>query len=159
MPVFLRSRMRSLSPRLPAVKSLVQRILTESGQPRAIVSIDFIGDGRMRRLNHRYRGRDTTTDVLAFAMRDAAGPHSDLLGDVVISIPTAAKQAVEHGHTVAYELAVLLIHGILHLLGYDHERNAREARRMQHEERKILRAVLPIPPIIDSFSIHSRRRR
>jgi rRNA maturation RNase YbeY len=86
-----------------------------------------------------------TTDVLAFAMREAPGPHSTLLGDVVISVPRAAKQAAEQGYPVKHELAVLLIHGILHLLGYDHERSAPEARRMRRKERALLLAVMPIP--------------
>jgi rRNA maturation RNase YbeY len=72
-----------------------------------------------------------------------------MLGDVVISIPQAARQAAQAGHPLDRELAVLVIHGTLHLLGYDHERNALEARRMQRKERAILRKIIgeerPLP--------------
>lgn len=158
MPVLLRARLRRHSLYLPVVKSFIQRILVEAGQPEAVVSVELIGDVRMRRLNLRYRARDTTTDVLAFAMRDAPGPSSELIGDVVISIPRAAKQAMEQGHTVTHELAVLLIHGILHLLGYDHEGDEREARRMRRQERKIFQALLPISSMIGSHSVSTLQR-
>ena len=103
----------------------------------------------MRRLNRRYRRKDRTTDVLAFPMRKApsrVARHAssvtrDLLGDVVISLPQAARQAKEAGHPLERELAALVTHGVLHLLGYDHERNQREAQRMQRKERAILRAI------------------
>jgi rRNA maturation RNase YbeY len=64
-----------------------------------------------------------------------------LLGDVVISIDTARKQAAERGHSVGAETERLLVHGVLHLIGYDHERSAAEARRMQRKERALLRAL------------------
>lgn len=159
MPVLLHVRLRRPILHLPTIKSFIQRILVSTGEPCAVVSVELIGDARMRQLNHRYRGRDTTTDVLAFAMRDAPGPFSELLGDVVISIPRAAKQARERGHTVTHELAVLLIHGILHLLGYDHERDEREARRMRRQEQKILRTLLPISPMIEMQSIAKSQQR
>ena len=103
----------------------------------------------MRRLNRRYRRKDRTTDVLAFPIRQhsvrlsprAPRPAPVMLGDVVISLPQAARQAKEAGHPLERELAVLVTHGVLHLLGYDHERNQREAQRMQRKERAILRAI------------------
>lgn len=159
MPVFVRTGLRRTSLRLPAIRNLVERILSAAGESKATLSIEFIGDRRMRRLNAQYRGRDMTTDVLAFAMREAPGPHSVLLGDVVISVPRAAKQAAEHGHPVERELAVLLIHGILHLLGYDHERSAAEARRMRRKERALLLAVAPIPVMSLPRAAESSRQR
>ena len=71
-----------------------------------------------------------------------------LLGDVVISLHTAARHAAADGHAVDHEVATLLIHGILHLVGYDHERGEREARRMRRKERAILRSLIPIPKLI-----------
>jgi probable rRNA maturation factor len=97
--------------------------------------------------------------VLAFAMREAPGPRSTLLGDVVISVPRAAKQATEQGHPVKHELAVLLIHGILHLLGYDHERSEPEARRMRRKERALLLALMPIPAMSKPRATESSRQR
>ncbi len=84
--------------------------------------------------------RDRPTDVLSFAQREGAGGAPDgLLGDVVISVDAARRQAAERGETLGREADRLLIHGLLHLLGYDHERSAAEARRMQRRERALAR--------------------
>ncbi|MBS0171720.1 MAG: rRNA maturation RNase YbeY [Nitrospira sp.] len=104
----------------------------------------------MRRLNRTFRQRDTTTDVLAFATREGPGPSSALLGDVVISLPQAVRQSQRHQRGVDHELVVLLIHGILHLCGYDHERSEQEASRMSRRERAVLRAVGRIPRLLVS---------
>jgi rRNA maturation RNase YbeY len=120
---------------------LTQDILHAAGTGRSEVSIDLVGDARMRSLNRRYRGIDRPTDVLAFAMREAQGPRSALLGDVVIAVPTAWRQARRLGRTADEELTTLLIHGIVHLLGYDHERSPREAARMARKERAIVRRL------------------
>jgi probable rRNA maturation factor len=97
----------------------------------------------MRSLNRRYRGRDETTDVLSFALREGQFPgiQPDCLGDIVISVPQAARQAKEAGHSLSMEIEFLLIHGILHLLGYDHERGKREADRMKKRERLLLKRL------------------
>jgi len=134
-------------------------MLSAAGESKVILSVEFIGDHRMRRLNAQYRGRNMTTDVLAFAMREAPGPSSALLGDVVISVPQAVRQAVERGHSIQHELATLLIHGILHLLGYDHERGESDARRMRRKEHAILQALLPIPTLIKPCADTSPRLR
>jgi probable rRNA maturation factor len=80
------------------------------------VSVLFCGDARMRHLNRRYRGQDRSTDVLAFP-----APEGSLLGDIVVSVPYAARQARRHKEPVSRELDRLLLHGFLHLMGYDHE--------------------------------------
>ncbi len=99
-------------------------------------------EDELHRLNHAFRGVDTTTDVLSFATDDPPtsfvhGPPGEAvrhLGDIAISFPHVARQAEEYGHSRARELAYLLTHGILHLLGYDHE-DAEDARLMrEHEE-------------------------
>ena len=81
-------------------------------------------------LNRDYRGKDRPTDVLAFAMSEGEGGglHPDLLGDVVISLETAARQASERRKTIASEVDFLLAHGLLHLLGYDHQTDEEERR-------------------------------
>lgn len=109
----------------------------------AELSIALIGDAEMHALNRDWRGKDRPTDVLAFALREGedAALHPDVLGDVVISLDTAARQAAARGHAVADEVRVLLAHGILHLLGYDHERSPAEARRMFAKQRALLRAI------------------
>jgi probable rRNA maturation factor len=159
MPALVRSRLRRTPLLLSVITTLIQRMLSAAGEAQAILSVEFIGDRRMRRLNAQYRGRDGTTDVLAFAMREAPGPRSALLGDIVISVPKAAKQAAEHRHSIQHELTVLLIHGILHLLGYDHEQGHREAHRMRRKERAMLQAVKPIPRMIKPCIVTSSRRR
>lgn len=156
MPVLVRSRARRPALRPRAVARLAQRVLDAAGEPDAELSLELVGDGRMRRLNRLYRGRDAATDVLAFPMREAVGPRSPLLGDVVISLPTAARQAAEAGRRLDDELAALLIHGVLHLLGYDHERSAREAARMRRRERAVRKAVGPLPALAGTRA--SRRR-
>jgi probable rRNA maturation factor len=97
----------------------------------------------MRTLNRRYRGKDRTTDVLSFSLREGGFAHiqPQMLGDIVISVPAASRQAIEAEHPFAYEVDRLVVHGLVHLLGYDHERGTREARRMERAERKLL-AVL-----------------
>jgi len=87
--------------------------------------------------------------VLAFATREGPGPPSLLLGDVVISLPQAIRQAHEHEVPVDRELVSLLIHGILHLCGYDHERGEDEARRMATRERQLLRRLGSIPELLE----------
>lgn len=112
----------------------------------------------MRTLNRIYRKVDKTTDVLAFAMRESGSPNSALLGDVVISIPTAQRQSRDAGHSVEQELTILLIHGVLHLCGYDHERSEREARRMFRRERAIFRAIRPVPTLMARPAMKTKRK-
>lgn len=103
-----------------------------------------MGDRAMRSLNKRYRGKDKTTDVLSFTFRE--GPFSnirpEILGDIVISIPTARRQAGEAGASLDSEISRLLIHGLLHLLGYDHEQGPAEADRMRRKERLLIKKVI-----------------
>lgn len=103
------------------------------------VSITFANDRFVRRLNCQYRGIDRPTDVLAFAMREGeySSIQPQLLGDVVISVETAKRQAEQMGNSLDRELMILLIHGILHLAGYDHI-DRKDERRMKAMETKIL---------------------
>jgi len=113
------------------------------GCPEAEVGCLLVTDRRIRALNRRYRGEDSPTDVLAFPQGEGGGPpgHPGLLGDVVISVERAEEQAKAGGWTLDEEIDRLLIHGILHLLGYDHERSRKEALVMRSMERKISRAL------------------
>ena len=89
---------------------------------RGDVTIALVSDGRMRSLNRVFRGKDYATDVLSFPAHDASAPGAaDYLGDIVIATGVAERQAGEAGHPLTTELRVLALHGLLHLLGYDHE--------------------------------------
>ncbi|HAN92410.1 MAG: rRNA maturation RNase YbeY [Nitrospira sp.] len=150
MPVVIGMRLTRWPLRLGALKQLATHVLQAVGEAEALLSLEIVGDVRMRRLNRTFRHRDKTTDVLAFATREGPGPPSSLLGDVVISLPQAIRQACGHEQGVDHELAVLLIHGILHLCGYDHERSDAEAQRMSRREKAVLRAVAPVPRLLVS---------
>jgi len=106
----------------------------------AELSIALVDDERMSSLNWEYRRRKGATNVLSFAMRE--GEFGDvspqLLGDVVISLPTAARQAVEAGISLDAMLSRLLVHGILHLLGFDHEGDEDSERQMAEKTRELL---------------------
>lgn len=112
------------------VRRRAERMLLALGLDRAELSVLLCDDRTIHALNRDYRRKDEPTDVLAFAMRDgeAGDLHPDVLGDVVISIDTARRQAGEAGRSLSDEITMLLAHGLLHLLGYDHRTRAEERR-------------------------------
>ena len=126
-----------------ALEIKLGNLLRSIGLHDAELSVLFVGDRAMRSLNRRYRGKDKTTDVLSFSLREGAFSHIQphILGDIVIAVPAAARQAAEAGHAVGREIEVLLVHGLLHLLGYDHERSGDEARRMKRRELQLLKRM------------------
>lgn len=110
------------------------------GCPEAELSIVIVDDAQIREINRDYLQRDKATNVISFAMQEGegAGIQPSLLGDVVISAQTAARDAEEAGLPFVSELYFLLLHGILHLLGYDHERGTEEqAAVMEAKEQQI----------------------
>jgi probable rRNA maturation factor len=113
--------------------SLLLRCAGTSGR----VSVLLCGDARIRRLNRTWRGQDRPTDVLSFSPEpDPARPPrrvgpGGVLGDLVVSVPTAVRQARRRGHPASRELQILFAHGLLHLLGYDHERDDGTMFRLQ----------------------------
>jgi probable rRNA maturation factor len=124
------------------LRSRAVRILRELDQSRSELSIALVDDATIKDLNSRYRGRSRPTDVLAFALREGPDPDrsGNLLGDVVISLETAARQARRAHRGLDGEVARLLVHGTLHLLGHDHQKPT-EARAMRAEERRLRRAI------------------
>jgi probable rRNA maturation factor len=136
----------------------LEHLLAEVGARDATVSVTFVGDRGMRTLNRRHRGIDAPTDVLSFPLHPARAfarsgvtrprsrPEPELmLGDVVISLDTARRQAAAYDASLQREIERLLIHGVLHLCGHDHLVGA-ERRRMEREERRLAAAIgMPWP--------------
>ncbi len=117
---------------LKQIKNQSKSILSYLKLPSSTeVSISFIDDGYMRELNLKYRDNNRTTDVLSFPQ------EGELLGDILISVDKATAQSEELGHTFEQEVRRLVVHGILHLLGYDHKK-LQEARLMEEKEKEIL---------------------
>jgi probable rRNA maturation factor len=131
------------------LEDVVRRVLLAEGSEEAEMGLVVTGAEKVRELNRTYRDTDEPTDVLAFAATEQApgspafvNPPDGVrhLGEVIISYPQAVQQAAEHGHPVEQELALLITHGVLHLLGYDHGEPDAELR-MRAREREILTAI------------------
>jgi probable rRNA maturation factor len=111
---------------------------------RGEVTVALISDRRMRVLNRTFRGKDYATDVLSFPVgAGRAQARQEGLGDIVIATGVAARQAREHGHALRSELRLLALHGLLHLLGYDHDHPEDEGRMSRAESRLRKKAGLP----------------
>ncbi len=115
----------------------------ESVEDGSELSITFVMDDSIQELNRTYREKDSPTDVISFAMEDLGEGETEIagienlpriLGDIVISIETAKKQAEEYGHSYLRELGFLTVHGFLHLLGYDHMNDEDEKRMFKKQE-------------------------
>lgn len=111
----------------------LRRLVTEVAPSSSSFALRFMGDRAMRGINRRYRGADRPTDVLSFPGDD--GPEGTHLGDVAISIPTARRQAAQRGEPVAREVRTLILHGLLHCMGYDHESDEGEMERLERRLR------------------------
>jgi len=123
------------------LKKIAQALLEVAGRQDAELSLALIGNAEMQKLNARYRHKDYSTDVLSFPAAKNLPGEAPLLGDVIISVDKAREQAQEHRHSLDREIVTLLIHGVVHLMGYDHERSAREARSMVRLEKKMVRRL------------------
>jgi probable rRNA maturation factor len=166
VPVLLRNLQRSNPITMKRIRGIAEDVLAAMHVQHDELSILLVSDRRIRTLNARYRKIDRPTDVLAFPLETdgarVAGsnactppaavlprkrdpePHRRpprLLGDVVISVATAQRQATTYGHSLHKEVIRLVVHGVLHLLGYDHELGTQEARRMAGQERRVLRLI------------------
>jgi len=140
--------------RLPSTRTLTQFLARAQAavRLRGQVTVLLTSDAAIRDLNQRFRGKDQPTDVLSF-------PASNLVqnqekGDIAISVETARRQSAEQGHLLTTEIKVLMLHGLLHLAGHDHETDAGE---MQRRERS-LRSRLGLPPGLIERTAHTKRR-
>ena len=145
MPVLITSQ----TPTPPAIslsqlRWRAEQLLSLCGCPRGELSILLLDDSGMAQLNEQYRHKKGPTNVLAFALQEGGGEHlpAELLGDVIISLDTAAREAATDQVTLHQRLTILLIHGLLHLLGLDHERSSQEAQAMAAREKELLEQLL-----------------
>jgi probable rRNA maturation factor len=119
----------------------IARTISDALGSTAELSIVLTDDAAIRELNREWRGKDRATDVLSFSQVEGEGPGPagpPFLGDVVVSLDTAARQADEMGHSLEQEVTRLLVHGVLHLLGHDHEGDGAAAKKMKAEETRLL---------------------
>ena len=123
------------APPAARVRGVLSRAARAAKTPSSEVSVLFCADRRMRALNRRYRGKDRSTDVLAFP---AGSSGADFLGDIVISVPYAAREARKRGEPQSREIERLLVHGLLHLMGYDHETDDGEMDALEARVRQRL---------------------
>jgi probable rRNA maturation factor len=126
--VVARPAWRRLAPRCSRLLGRLQRAMGRSGSG---VTLLLAPDREVRRLNRAFRGVDRTTDVLSFPARGELEPGRPHLGDLAVSVPQARRQARRAGWTLEEELSLLVTHGFLHLLGYDHEEDDGEMRRLE----------------------------
>ena len=129
---------------LRGIRRLARQILAELEVPEAELSIVFVGDAQIQQLNRRYLNRDKPTNVLAFPMQEGpfSGLHPQLLGDLVISVDTAKRQSNRFGLDDKGMITLLMIHGILHLVGYEHEGPSKRAREMALKQKELLQQVI-----------------
>jgi probable rRNA maturation factor len=131
--------------RLPSARTLA-RFLAEAQATvrlKGEVNVLLTTDAAIRRLNRKFRSKNKATDVLSFPAEDSfPGPAAErIVGDLAISVPTAQRQAVEQGHALSTEIKVLILHGLLHLAGYDHEADDGKMARRE----RLLRGRLGLP--------------
>lgn len=146
--IYYRNHVRASGVDSRALKRTLRALLHAVNESSATVSVSLVTDTAIRRLNRAHRGLDSPTDVLSFPLD--APPRSEcgdgperMLGDIVISLDTARRQAAEYDASLQAELYRLLIHGLLHILGYDHV-EAQERSRMELQER-LLAQVIELP--------------
>ena len=149
MEIYIKNLQRSTRLDALKIKRNLARALRLLGLSQTELSVVFVNSERMRRLNARYRGIDRATDVLSFPLSDndpkrvgdkrGEGPFP--LGDIILCVPKALLQAKEYGIPFSEETLRLLVHGLLHLVGYDHELNSYQKRKMEKKERELLDAL------------------
>ena len=147
MKVYIRNQQRRRKVSLPRIRKFLTTALRHLGLEGSELSVLLVNDRTMRELNSAYRGIDKSTDVLSFPQVDTAtfreitlGDHY-LLGDIVVNLHKAERQAREYNSTFYEELKKLLIHGLLHLIGFDHEIDARSERKMDNKTRELCKQL------------------
>jgi probable rRNA maturation factor len=140
MPIRIHNRQRTVAIDTAAVKKRVLQIMGYLGRSDQELSVVFGSDRLLQELNRTYRHKDRPTNVLAFPQYPTyeGEPATPMLGDVIVALPTAAREAYDLQQALEERVVYLLLHGILHLLGHDHEGSAAQRRRMEALERQVL---------------------
>jgi len=127
------------------LRALLLETLAAEGAPAGEMALAFVGERTIRRINRDFRGVDRPTDVLSFSYLHE--PHAGgVLGEIYVSPPVAERQAREEGCSLAEELARLSLHGLLHILGYEHDTPSRRRRMFARQERYLARHFLDVQP-------------
>jgi len=140
-------RIRNLQKRIrisqKRIREVVREILRDLGYQKWETSILLVDDQQIREINKKYLNRNRPTDVISFSQVEGEGTpeNTHLLGDVVVSLETAKRQAKESHTSLQDEVTFLLIHGILHLLGYDHEGSVNKTREMDEKQKDLLASI------------------
>jgi probable rRNA maturation factor len=144
MKIWIRNRQKHIPLDLRKIRRAAQRILAELGFLEAELSLLFVNDRQIQTLNRKYLRRDKPTNVLAFSMREGefSTLHPHLLGDLVISVETAKRQSNRFGLDGEKMVILLMVHGVLHLIGYEHEGTKKGAREMTLKQRDLFRQVI-----------------
>lgn len=143
MSIYLRNEVKASGVNARRLKEDARKLLGAVGEESSTLSISLVDDREIAILNRDHRGKDKPTDVLSFPLDPSEEAPERLLGDIVISVDTAKRQAAEYDALLQNEVNRLLIHGILHVLGYDHEEPA-QRQTMEAEERR-LAGVIGMP--------------
>lgn len=158
MPIFINDEQKEHSIDCVLLESQGESILLFLECETQELSVLLANDRKIRTLNKQYRGQDRATDVLSFSQNEEEEENklnSHLMGDVVISTVTAKRQAAEHGLTLEEEIVLLLIHGILHLLGFDHEQSLEKACHMKKKTRELFDLIFPNKKPEESCNLYS----
>jgi len=141
MRISIQNRQKRILLNLRKVRRATQRILTELGLLDAELSLLLVDDAMIQDLNRRYLNRDKPTNILAFPMREGefSTLHPHLLGDLVISVETAKRQSNRFGLDEMEMVILLMVHGVLHLIGYEHEGTKKGAREMTLKQKELFR--------------------
>ena len=143
MEVLIDNRQSSCGISREKIEQAVRVILGALDCPDGEISILMVDDTQIEKLNRKYLNRNSPTNVIAFPMREGEFSHLSphLLGDVVISTDTAKKEAQNSGMSMEQRFKELLVHGILHLFGYDHETSVQDARKMAKKRRQLMELI------------------
>jgi rRNA maturation RNase YbeY len=144
MKIRIRNQQKHIPLDLRKIRRVARRILAELGLLDAELSLLFVSDLQIQALNQRYLRRDEPTNVLAFPMRKGEFSilHPHLLGDIVISVETAKRQSNRFGLNEMGMIILLMVHGVLHLIGYEHEGTKKGAREMALKQKELFRRVV-----------------